>query len=163
MASLTVWKFGTPFGADAALEKMKLLQEQNLIMVRDAAVVSWEEGKSKPKTRELHDTKLGGALGGGFWGLLFGLIFFVPLLGLAIGAASGALFGSLADVGINDSFIKSVRDQVTPGTSALFLLSSDAVIDRVKEEFPAREAELINTNLSNEQEAKLREAFAEDN
>jgi Sap, sulfolipid-1-addressing protein len=53
MASLTVWKFGTPFGADAALEKMKLLQEQQLIVVRDAAVVSWEEGKGKPKTREL--------------------------------------------------------------------------------------------------------------
>jgi uncharacterized membrane protein len=56
-----------------------------------------------------------------------------------------------------------VRDQVTPGTSALFLLSSDAVIDRVKEEFPASDAELISTNLSNEQEAKLREAFAEEN
>jgi uncharacterized membrane protein len=162
MSSLTVWKFGTPFGADAALEKMKLLQEQNLIVVQDAAVVSWEEGKSKPKTRELHDTRLGGALGGGFWGLLFGLIFFVPLLGLAIGAASGALFGSLADVGINDSFIRSVRDQVTPGTSALFLLSSDAVIDRVKEEFPATDAELISTNLSDEQEAKLRAAFEQE-
>ena len=162
MSSLTVWKFGTPFGADAALEKLKLLQEQNLITVQDAAVVSWEEGKSKPKTRELHDTKLGGALGGGFWGLLFGLIFFVPILGLAIGAATGALFGSLADVGISDSFIKSVRDQVTPGTSALFLLSSNAVFDRVKEEFSSEDAELITTNLSNEQEARLREAFAQE-
>ena len=43
-----------------------------------------------------------------------------------------------------------------------FLLSSDAVIDRVKEEFPATDAELISTNLSNEQEAKLREAFAQE-
>ena len=163
MSSLTVWKFPTPYGADAALEKLQALQTQQLITVQDAAVVSWETGKSKPKTRQLSDTTKRGALGGGFWGLLFGLIFFVPLLGLAIGAASGALFGSLADVGINDSFINSARDQITPGTSALFLLSSDAVIDRVKAEFPAREAELINTNLSNEQEAKLREAFAEEN
>ena len=104
-------------------------------MVRDAAVVSWEEGKSKPKTRQLHDAKMGGALGGGFWGLLFGMIFFVPLLGLAIGAAAGALAGSLTDVGISDSFIKQVRDKVTPGTSALFLLSSDAVFDRISGEF----------------------------
>ena len=162
MSSLTVWKFGTPFGADAALEKMKLLQEQNLIVVRDAAVVSWEEGKSKPKTRELHDTRLGGALGGGFWGLLFGLIFFVPLLGLAIGAAAGALAGSLADVGISDSFIKSVRDQVTPGTSALFLLSSDAVFDRVAPEFADTDAELISTNMSEDQEARLRAAFQQE-
>jgi uncharacterized membrane protein len=163
MASLTVWKFQTPFGADAALEKLQELQTQQLINVQDAAVVSWETGKKKPKTRELHDTTKGGALGGGFWGLLFGLIFFVPILGLAIGAASGALLGSLTDVGISDSFIKSVRDQVTPGTSALFLLSSDAVIDRVKQEFSGREAELISTNLSSDQEAKLRAAFEQEN
>ena len=161
MGSLTVWKFSTPYGADAAMEKLQALQAQQLITVQDAAVVSWEQGTKKPKTRQLHDTKKGGALGGGFWGLLFGLIFFVPILGMAIGAASGALFGSLADVGISDSFIKSVRDQVTPGTSALFLLSSDAVIDRVKEEFPNHDAELISTNLSSEQESRLREAFAD--
>jgi uncharacterized membrane protein len=163
MSSLTVWKFQTPFGADAALGKLEQLETQQLIVLRDAAVVSWEVGKRKPMTRQLHDAKLGGALGGGFWGLLFGLIFFVPFLGLAIGAASGALFGSLRDVGISDSFISSVRDQVTPGTSALFLLSSDAVIDRVKAEFPATEAELITTNLSAEQEARLREVFAQEN
>src|SRR5215471_11011117 len=160
MASLTAWKFSTPHGADAALRRIQGLQDQQLIVIQDAAVVSWETGKKKPKTHELRDTTKGGALGGAFWGLLFGLIFFVPFLGMAIGAASGALFGSMADVGISDQFIKSVRDKVTPGTSALFLLSSDAVLDRVKEQFPGGEAELISTNLSAEQEAKLREAFA---
>jgi uncharacterized membrane protein len=160
MSSLTVWKFETPFGADAALEKLEGMQTQGLIQVLDAATVSWEVGRKKPKTEQMHDTKKGGALGGGFWGLLFGLIFFIPILGLAIGAAAGALMGSLADVGISDKFIKSVRDKVTPGTSALFLLSSDAVFDRVKNEFQSTEAELITTNLSTDQEAKLREAFA---
>ena len=162
MASLTVWKFSKPTGAQAALEKLKGLQAKQLITVQDAAVVSWETARNKPKTRELHSTKMGGALGGGFWGLLFGLIFFIPILGLAIGAATGALIGSLTDVGISDSFIKSVRDKVTPGTSALFLLSSDAVIDRVKAEFDGSDAELISTNLSAEQEAKLREAFGQE-
>src|ERR1700760_2208913 len=160
MSSLTVWKFPTPFGADAALEKLQGLQGQQLITVQDAATVSWEAGKKKPKTRQLNDTTSRGALGGGFWGLLFGLIFFVPLLGLAIGAASGALFGSLADVGISRDFIENVRAKVTPGTSALFLLSSDAVQDRVRDEFKGVQAELISTNLSGEQEDKLREAFA---
>ncbi|MBV9384205.1 MAG: DUF1269 domain-containing protein [Streptosporangiaceae bacterium] len=162
MASLTVWKFQSPYGADEALDKLQGLQARQLIQVLDAAVVSWEPGRGKPKTRELHDTTKGGALGGGFWGLLFGLIFFVPLLGLAIGAGMGALLGSLSDVGISDSFIKSVREQVTPGTSALFLLSSDAVIDRVRDEFKDTQAELISTNLSSDQEAKLREAFGQE-
>jgi uncharacterized membrane protein len=160
MAALTVWKFPTPTGADDALAKLEKLEGQALIQVHDAAVVSWEQGQRKPKTRELHSRTKIGALGGGFWGLLFGLIFFIPILGLAIGAASGALFGSLADVGISDSFIKNVRDKVTPGTSALFLLSSDAVMDKVKAEFDGSQAELIQTNLTEDQDAQLRHAFA---
>jgi uncharacterized membrane protein len=160
MSTLTAWKFGSPYGADDALATLEKLQSEALIQVQDAAVVSWEPGARKPKTREMHSTKRAGALGGGFWGLLFGLIFFVPILGLAVGAAAGALMGSLTDVGISDTFIKRVREQVTPGTSALFLLSSDAVFDRVKAEFEHSDAELITTNLSAEQEAHLREAFA---
>lgn len=162
MATLTAWKFGSPYGADDALATLEKMQSEQLIQVQDAAVVSWELGRKKPKTRELHSMKKMGALGGGFWGLLFGLIFFVPILGLAIGAATGALFGSLADVGISDEFIDRVRQQVTPGTSALFLLSSDAVMDRVKGEFKDGNAELITTNLSAEQEERLREAFGHD-
>lgn len=162
MSSLTVWKFESPAGAQNALDELLRLQRQELIQVLDAATVSWEEGKKKPKTRELRDTRRAGALGGGFWGLLFGLIFFIPILGLAIGAATGALIGSMADVGISDSFIRDVREKVTPGTSALFLLSSDAVMDRVGERFSDSDAELISTNLSSEQEAKLREAFSEE-
>jgi uncharacterized membrane protein len=162
MATLTAWKFASPYGADDALATLEKLQSQALIQVQDAAVVSWEPGRNKPKTREMHSTKRAGALGGGFWGLLFGLIFFIPILGLAIGAAAGALFGSLADVGISDAFIGSVREKVTPGTSALFLLSSEAVIGRVRAEFQGTEAELISTNLSAEQEAKLREAFGQE-
>ena len=162
MATLTAWKFSTPQGADIALERLQKLDSQQLINVQDAAVVSWEVGRKKPKTRELHDTKKAGALGGGFWGLLFGLIFFIPILGLAIGAATGALIGSMADVGISDSFIRDVREKVTPGTSALFLLSSDAVMDRVSDRFKDTHAELISTNLTNDQEAKLREAFSEE-
>jgi uncharacterized membrane protein len=160
MSALTVWKFASPTGADGALAKLEVLQDEALIQVHDAAVVSWVPDRKKPQTRELHSGSKIGALGGGFWGLLFGLIFFVPILGLAIGAASGALFGSLRDAGISDKFIKGVQDKVTPGTSALFLLSSDAVYDKVADEFRGTEAELIQTNLTDDQDARLRDAFA---
>jgi uncharacterized membrane protein len=160
MATLTAWKFGSPYGADDALATLEKLQSEALIQVQDAAIVSWEPGKRKPTTHEMHSAKRAGALGGAFWGFLFGLIFFVPFLGMAVGAGMGALTGSLVDVGISDSFIDRVRHQVTPGTSALFLLSSDAVFDRVRAEFADSDAELISTNLSAEQEEKLREAFS---
>jgi uncharacterized membrane protein len=93
--------------------------------------------------------------------MLFGLLFFVPLLGMAVGAAMGALAGSLTDVGIDDDFIKRVRSEVTPGTSALFLMSSGAVMDKVRDAFRGQQAELVSTNLSDDQERALREVFAE--
>ncbi len=162
MATLTAWAFNTVEGAEQASQRLQSLQTQELIKIQDAAVVSWEVGKKKPKTRQLSDMTAAGALGGTFWGMLFGLIFFVPLLGAAIGAGIGALAGSMTDVGISDDFINSVKQRVTPGTSALFLLSSDAVMDRVKDTFKDLNPELIASNLSADQEAKLREVFAEE-
>jgi uncharacterized membrane protein len=162
MATLTVWKFQTTDGADGAVDRLKSLEKQELIQVHDAATISWEEGAKRPTTRQLHNLVGSGAMGGMFWGMLFGLIFFVPLLGAAIGAGIGALAGSMTDVGISDDFINSVKQRVTPGTSALFVLSSDAVIDRIKDVFQDSHAELIASNLSAEQEAKLREVFTEE-
>jgi uncharacterized membrane protein len=160
VATLSVWKFETENGAEQAEQTLLDLQTQELIKVHDAAVVSWAPDAKKPKTRQLHNLAGAGALGGSFWGFLFGLIFFVPLLGAAIGAAMGALTASLADVGIDDSFITRVREKVTPGTSALFLLTSGAVMDRVTEPFAGMKVELVETNLSREEEDALRTAFA---
>jgi uncharacterized membrane protein len=162
MATLTVWKFKTSGGAEDALGKLEQLQKEQLITVHDGAVVTWPEGAKKPKTRQLHSLAGAGAMGGAFWGFLFGLLFFIPLLGMAVGAAMGALSGSMADVGIDDNFIKQVRDKITPGTSALFLMTSGAVQDKVRAAFEGTEMELIQTNLSSEQEQKLREAFQEE-
>jgi uncharacterized membrane protein len=162
MATMTVWKFESASGAENALELLERLQKEVLVQVDDAAYVYWPEGRKKPKTEQLHSMTGAGALGGSFWGLLFGLIFFVPLLGLAVGAAMGALAGSMSDVGIDDDFIREVREKVTPGTSALFVMTSNAVADRVLDQFRSTGASLISTNLSAEQEARLREAFAEE-
>ena len=52
MATLTVWKFDTPDGAQKAEEALAALQKQELIKVLDAATVSWEEGKQKPQPRQ---------------------------------------------------------------------------------------------------------------
>lgn len=160
MATLTALKFDTVDGAGNALTTLESLSKQQLIEVEDAAIVYWEVGKSKPKTHQMHSMTGAGAGWGAFWGFLFGLIFFVPLLGAAIGAGFGALFGSMADVGIDDDFIKSLQDQVTEGTSALFLLTSEATEDKVVEAMKQYDFEIISTSLSQEDEDKLRAAFA---
>src|SRR5918994_828221 len=123
MATLSVLNFDYPNGAYRVLIALQGLQEQQMITLEDAAVVSWPQGNKKPTTRQLHSMGGTGAMGGAFWGFLFGLIFFVPFLGAAIGAGMGALTGSMADVGIDDDFIRQVREKVTEGTSALFALT----------------------------------------
>jgi uncharacterized membrane protein len=162
MATMTVWKFPTANGAAIAEETLKDLQRKELIQIHDAAIVSYPEGARKPKTRQLRSLAGAGALGGAFWGLLFGLIFFVPLLGMAIGAGMGALSGSMTDVGIDDAFIRRMREEIQPGTSALFVLSSGAVVDKVKDAFEGQQMMLVETNLSHEQEDKLRAVFSEE-
>jgi uncharacterized membrane protein len=160
MATLTVLKFPEADGADRMISRLEQLQRMEMIKIEDAAIVSWPEGQKKPRTRHLNNLAGMGAMDGAFWGLLLGLIFFVPILGMTLGAAAGGLSGAFADVGIDDDFIKQVREYVTEGTSALFLLSSGAVIDRVREGVEDIDFELITTNLPKEEEDKLRETFA---
>lgn len=160
MATLTVWKFDDPQRAEQVRAQVIELQKKQLITVHDAVVVSWPEDKKKPRTQQAFSPTGAGAASGSFWGLLFGIIFFVPLFGMAFGAAMGALSGSLRDFGISDEFIASVRDKVTPGTSALFLMSSDGVRDRIAAELGDVRGELIATNLSVDDEAAVRELFA---
>ncbi len=163
MATLVVFKFPTADGAQTMLYTLEGLQKQQLIQIQDGAIVTWPAGASKPKTNQLSQSAMtgAGALGGAFWGFLFGLLFFVPFFGLAVGAAVGALMGHFAHYGIDQSFIDQVRAKITPGTSALFLLESGAVVDRVAEAVKGQPYEIIQTNLSQEQEAKLRADFAE--
>ena len=162
MAALTVWKFDTATGAGEALGKLESLQKQQLIDIQDAAIVEWKQGKKKPKTRQAHSLTGAGALGGAFWGMLFGLLFFIPFFGMAVGAAMGALAGHFSDYGIDDDFIKSVRSEVTEGTSALFLLTGSATVDKLQDELKGQMGALIRSNLTKEQEAKLNEAFGEE-
>ncbi len=134
MATFTVWKFEDPSGADRAEQLLESLQKQELIQVHDAATVSWPPDKKKPKTRQSNSMTRIGALG-----------------------------GSLSDVGIDDGLIKQIREKVTPGTSALFALTSGAVQDKVLQAFEESglKPELVQSNLTSEQEQKLRDAFAE--
>jgi uncharacterized membrane protein len=162
MNTLTVWTFPTAEGADRAVDRLRSLADDGRISVDDAAVVSWPESRRKPKVRELGSLTGPGALWGGFWGLVLGLIFLVPLAGLAFGAGAGAVAGGLVDVGIDDAFIKRIRADVTPGTSAAFVLSHGATADAVADALRDLDMKLLRSNLSAEEEAQLRAMFEDD-
>ena len=161
MATITGYTFDSVEGAGQMLDLVRNLDKQQLITLEDAAMVTWPENKKKPKTKHLDDMTGAGALGGAFWGLLFGLVFFVPFFGMAVGAAMGALVGYFANLGIDKSFIKTAQEKVQPGTSALFLMTSDAVPDKVTDAVKRSglKFDLFYTNLSDEQEKRLHEDY----
>ncbi len=163
MTTITGYAFDTADGAEKMVNLVQDLSRQKLITLEDAAIVTWPQGKKKPKTKHLGDLTGEGALGGAFWGMLFGLIFFVPFFGLAVGAAMGALAGHYSNYGIDKDFVKQAQDKVTEGTSALFLMTSQAVQDKVTDAIKKSglKFDLFYTNLSEEQESQLKADFTE--
>ena len=141
----TVWAFDDIDGAEKAIETLKNLQQQQLITVQDAAIVTMGGREEEAQDAAAEQPRRRGALGGAF-GMLFAPLPH-PAARRGDQRLSGAIAGSMADVGIDDKFIDQVKQQVTPGTSALFVLTSDAVQDRVREGFKGTQGELIASNL----------------
>lgn len=158
MSDLIVLVFDDEQGAFQMRDKLLSLQKERTVTLADAAIVTRKEN-GKPKVKQLHNLVGAGALGGAFWGMLIGILFFAPWLGMAVGAVSGALGGKLTDIGIDDDFIKEVGSSIDIGQSALFLLVLDITEDKVMPELKSFGARVLRTSLSNEDEAKLREAF----
>lgn len=160
MATLTVWKFDDPAAAGSARDVLSGLAQSGHVKIHDAAIVTWTADASKPTTEQAFNPAAAGGAIGAFWGLLFGLVFFVPFFGMAFGAALGVLSGSLSDFGIDDRFIEAVRSKVTPGTSALFLMTSDADVEAIRAAFGGQHIELLATSLSLADETRLAEVFS---
>ena len=68
----------------------------------------------------------------------------------------------MTDYGINDNFIKQGRQNISEGSSALFLLTSNAMQVKVMAELKGFEFELTASKLTKEQEEQLMAAFTEE-
>ena len=158
MADLIVFAFDNEKGALDARDALIRMQKQQLIELEDAAVVI-RPLEGKPKVKQVTSLTGAGALGGAFWGMLIGLLFFAPWLGLAIGAVTGAVAGGLTDIGVDDKFIKEVGNTIEPGHSALFILVRKVTPDKVVDELKQFNPTVLQTSLSEEDEAKLRDTF----
>lgn len=159
MSELIVFAFKTQTGAEEMRDALGKMQKEHLIELEDAAVVIRKED-GKTKVKQATSLVGAGALGGAFWGMLIGLLFFMPWLGLAAGALGGAIGGKFTDVGVDDKFIKEVGSTIEPGQSALFLLVQSATADKVLPQLEKFDATVLQTSLSEENEAKLRDTFS---
>jgi uncharacterized membrane protein len=133
-----------------------------MITLHDAVIVTWPEGKKKPKTEQVESATSKGVLSGAFWGHAVWSALLCSSTWRGCWCRNGWNRRSQSDMGINDELIRSVRSKVTEGTSALFLMTGDVVKDKVAEAMRGLDFEIIASNLSDEQEEKLREIFAEE-
>ena len=160
MSNLVVIEFEneqTAFEMRAELAKM---QREYLIKMEDIVVVTKNE-KGKIRLHQAVNLTAAGAVGGSFWGMLIGMIFLNPLLGAAVGAGAGAISGKLRDIGISNDFMKELAENLTEGTSALFILIREATADKVLDRLKQREfkGKILQTSLEVDEEDELRKVL----
>jgi uncharacterized membrane protein len=157
MADLVQITFPSEEKAEQVRQKLLDLQKEYLIELSDA-VIAVKQPNGHVKLNQLFHPTAAGAVSGTFWGALIGLIFLMPLAGAAIGAASGALGGALADVGINDQFMKDAAENLQAGNAALFLLIRKMTTDKVLAALQGEGGTVSRTSFDESKEAALRQA-----
>ncbi len=165
MSDLIVIAFQDEHRASEMLTALQRMEAEHLVDLEDAVVVVRDKG-GKVRLQQTYDLTATGAATGAFWGLLIGFLLSIPTGGLLLpffaslaGAAGGALSGKLSDIGINDDFIKELSATLTPSSSALFLLVRRVTTDKVLPELRQFGGTVLQTSLSNEAEAELRESL----
>ena len=162
MSEMMVLGFADEAAADEFGLKLAQLQKDMIVQLQDAAEVV-RDPDGKPHVKHGHGLVGAGAMGGAFWGMLFGLLFFVPFLGMAIGAGMGALFGKMGKTGIDRQVLEQMGDAVPPGRAGWFLVIGQMTEDKFLAAVEGTNATVVRTNLSEEDEAQLKEAFGAKN
>lgn len=167
MADMVAVVFDGPDEADRVLARLQQLEKEYLVDLADA-VVAIRDAKGKIRLKQSVDMvgagMASGGLSGMLWGTLVGLLFLNPIAGFAIGSVvglgTGALAGALADYGIDDDFIKSLAQSLTPDKSALFVLVRKVQPEKVLAEFTDVRGEVLRSSLAPDKEARLRELLS---
>lgn len=157
MPSLTVWRYPTPLGADEGELRLRRLEEREAITVHDAVSVFWMPGADQPEVRRVRHRAAGAAGRGTFWGALVGTLVLAPVAGAAVGATAAAVASRLRHAGVPDETVAALRTALEPGTSALFVVTSDARPEVVGPELAGGEGTLIHAEMDDRTAEELRQ------
>jgi uncharacterized membrane protein len=158
VSELVVIGYDDEFKAEEVRLTLLKLQREDLIDLEDA-VVAVRKPSGQVKLNQSLNPPVVGATTGGFWGLLLGAMFLSPLLGVVTGAAAGAISGALADVGINNEFMRALASTMQPGSSVLFVLVRKVNREKVLAELQGTGGKILKTTLADERQASLQAAF----
>jgi uncharacterized membrane protein len=158
VSRIVVIGFDSDEDARAALQTLRGVEKQGGIKFEDTAIVSMDaEGKVRVKNEASAATEVGAVVGGIIGGLA---VVVFPVAGIAIGAAMGAGIGAATGKGVPGEFVKEIKEQLTPGTSALFLQIQEANADMSIAALRQYHGRVIQTSLDDEVEEALRQALS---
>lgn len=120
MANLIAITYPDPTLARQAMGSVEWSNIDRLISVKAACWISKENGKAA--VHPWGHPGAGKAAAGGALGLLVGSLFAIPVVGLAAGAAVGLHKGREKADHLDETFVKSVGDQLDSGASAIVVL-----------------------------------------
>ncbi len=155
MSTLIVIAYPEEDRAVEVLTTLKQLRSKDLIDLDDAFYVTKDKEGDTKVHHSVHITRKGagwGALGG----LLVGALFFTPIALAVVGAAAGVLFVKLADMGIDQKFVKDLSAELKPNSSAIFLLVRNVSPDEVIAALRPYGGTILQTTLSEEAEEDLK-------
>lgn len=158
MRTLLVFVFDDETGAQGMIETVQALQKQQWITLSDAALVIRKKG-CNVQVKQVNSLVGAGALGGAFWGMMMSLLFWTYWQEPAANATTMSLGSRVLDYGLEDAFIRELSSTIAPGYSALFMIVEYMTEDKVLAELARHKAMLLRTNLSDEDDARLREVF----
>jgi uncharacterized membrane protein len=159
LSDLLVIEFPSEAKAEGVREMLLAMQKEYLIE-RGDAVVAVKDDRGRVKLNQLFQPVAQGAVSGMLWGSLIGLLFMIPLAGAGIGAASGALRGRLADLGINDDFMRQASRTLQSGNAALFLLIRKMTTDKVLAALRSAGGTVMRSSFDEKKEEALQAALA---
>jgi uncharacterized membrane protein len=113
------------FKADEARILVRRAQSEGVADVLETAVVVHQRDGKKRLTQDI-DLEGRRRMIGHWIGIVAAIATGIPPL-ILVGTAAGAIIGRLTDTGIRTGELKQVEKQLTPGTSALFILAHEAV------------------------------------
>jgi uncharacterized membrane protein len=146
MANLIAVSYPDRATAEQVRDELLEMTKEKILELDDVVVITRDSsGKI-----DLHQPSRAGAgaTGGALMGGLIGLLFF-------------ALGGALSHGPVNEDFMRQLGDKLQPGKAALVVLVRKSTPDKVLPRLGNHDGQVLQTSLSDDDEAKLRAAVGD--
>ena len=157
MNQLIVVAFDHLEDARTAMKRLRGLENEGKVSFEDTAIIERQPDGTARVRHELSGATETGAVIGAVIGAVALSIF--PIAGIAAGALLGGAVGAAFDTGVSPQFAEDVKNTLSPGRSALFMVVKEADADATVAALRGLTGDVVQTTLDSETEEALRRAL----